>query len=134
MALTITPTLSAVDSLTSFSLSPGHTVDVDASTYTLLDDNSGMVHVINQDCTITLPATNGGSFLCVAARSGIDMIFSPQSADLIMGAGDTAADDKDLSVLQMNAGDYVWLIGSDADGYRVLLWRYTGKGVVSYLA
>lgn len=134
MALVITPDTSAYYNLVPFNLSPGMGVHVTGSTYSALDDNSGMVHILHADCTVTLPATNGGSFLFVAGAHDIDLVLSPNASDYIMGAGDTAADDKDLSILGMREGDYVWVIGDDADGYRVLLWRYTGAGVVSYLA
>lgn len=134
MALTITPSDAKQFHQDAISLKNLHTVDVTSSTYTILDDNSGNLHRFWADCTITLPAVNGGSFIIQAATPGIDLAISPAATDYIMGGGDTAADDKDLQLTSMSAGDYVWLIGSDPDGYRILVWSYTGSGAVTYLA
>jgi hypothetical protein len=135
MAIVITPTMDLFDSKLNFNHLP--TTKINASTFTADIDFSGMVHEVFQDCVITLPAVAPGAFFIFkAARGGVDITLSPAAADRIIGGGSasTPADDKDLQMLQCNAGDWIMVAGSAADGYAVVFWRYTGHSTVTYLA
>lgn len=135
MALTITPAHARVDHVgESLDWSRVQTVPVRASTYTALDDNSGLIHDVYEDCVITLPAVNGAVFWFRAVADNIDITLSPNASDRIMGGGDTAADDKDIQMLDCKHGDWIGVIGCDADGYSVSGLRYTGASTVTYLA
>lgn len=100
--------------------------------YTMTAADSGYVTKIDTDAkTITLPATvvgytyifeNAGS-----ADGAIGITISPNASDKIIGAGLTAADNKDLINTKATArvGDYVVLFGDGVDGWYIQEMRGT---------
>jgi hypothetical protein len=99
--------------------------------YTVDAQDAGKIIYVDTDAkAITLPAVevgiqvtivNAGSFGTVAVT------VSPNANDMIEGADLTGADDKDIVNTKATAqrGDYVTLIGANADGWMVKAMRGT---------
>jgi len=116
----------------------GHveSVDLDASTLTLsLTAHSGLVVNVLQSATITLPAVaTAHRFAVRVGAEGITVTISPNSNDLIAGAGaansGAGADDKDVIFTNQPAGSYIVFDYMDANGYSIVraLGTYTFQG------
>lgn len=96
-----------------------------SANYTMTAADSGYETIIDTDAkTITLPATAAGltyTFVNGGADAAVAVTISPNASDRIMGAGLTAADNKDLINTKTTArkGDRVTIVGDGADGWYV---------------
>lgn len=91
---------------------------------TLAITDQGTEQVVTANSVITLPATVVGySFTVVVGTTSTGAVptvsISPNSADLIAGAGITAADDKDLICSSLRPGDRVSLVGNGTTGWNI---------------
>lgn len=99
---------------------------VSASTKTLGITDQGDVQNVTVDSVITLPATVVGyTFTIRVGAPGLDVAISPNSADLIAGAGFTAADDTDISFINQPAGSWITLVGNGTTGWNIV--GYSGQ-------
>lgn len=91
--------------------------------------DQGYIHTSTLDGIVyTLPATVVGysyTFMNVAEDGKASVAVSPDAADLIAGAGFTAADNKDIVNTKATArrGDYVTLIGNGTTGWNITAMR-----------
>lgn len=80
---------------------------------TLDAGDSGVVQNVTATATITLPAVAAGisgiTYLIRVGDEGLTVTISPNSADKIVGAGLTAADNKDVIFTTQPAGSYIVL-------------------------
>lgn len=80
---------------------------------TLDAGDSGVVQNVTATATITLPAVAAGisgiTYLIRVGDEGLTVTISPNSADKIVGAGLTAADNKDVIFTNQPAGSYIVL-------------------------
>ena len=80
---------------------------------TLDAGDSGVVQNVTATATITLPAVatgiSGITYLIRVGDEGLTVTISPNSADKIVGAGLTAADNKDVIFTNQPAGSYIVL-------------------------
>lgn len=96
------------------------------ASFTVTEADSGKVFICNAaDLVATLPSTAEGlvfTFVTKVASAGVGTSVSPAAADKIMGAGVTAADNKDLinSGASDVVGDSVTIVGDGLDGWFVL--------------
>lgn len=115
----------------------GHlnSVDVDSNTTLALTTHSGKVVNVTAPATITLPAV--GTMHRYAVRvgeEGITVTISPNSSDLIAGAGaantGAGADNKDVIFTNQPAGSYIVLEYGDANGWAIVrsLGDFTFEG------
>lgn len=101
-----------------------------SANYTMTEGDSGYITYIDTDAVvITLPATVVGytyTFVNAGGDGAVAITLSPNASDKIMGAGLTAADNKDLINTKATArrGDSVTLIGDGVNGWFVQ--RMTG--------
>lgn len=92
---------------------------------TMTPEESGAVVVCTAaDLVISLPATEAGLSYTVVSKvpsAGTGVSVSPVAADKFMGAGVTAADNKDLinSGASDVVGDCATFVGDGVDGYYV---------------
>jgi len=90
-----------------------------------------IVQIVDTDAKlVTLPATADGLHFIImngGADAAVLVAIDPNSADKISGAGLSPVDNKDLQNTKATAkfGDYVELIGGDANGYTVIKMRGT---------
>lgn len=99
---------------------------VSTSTKTLAITDQGDVQNVTVNCVITLPATVVGYVFTVrVGKPGLDVAISPNAADLIAGAGFTAADDTDISLINQPAGSFITLVGNGTTGWNIL--AYSGQ-------
>ena len=97
-----------------------------AATKTLAITDQGDVQNVTVDTVITLPATVVGyTFTVRVGGPGLDVAISPNAADLIAGAGFTAADDTDISFINQPAGSWVTLVGNGTTGWNIV--GYSGQ-------
>lgn len=79
--------------------------------------DSGVVQNVTASAVITLPAVAAGvsgvSELIRVGKAGITVEIAPNSADKIVGAGLTAADDKSIYFTNEPAGSYVQLVAAN---------------------
>lgn len=119
----------ATSSSTTYDLSGfGHQTgeEVSTSTKTLAITDQGDVQNVTVDSVITLPATVVGyTFTIRVGGPGLDVAISPNAADLIAGAGFTAADDTDISFINQPAGSWVTLVGNGTTGWNIV--GYSGQ-------
>lgn len=92
----------------------GHVESETVSTTKTLDaGDSGVVQNCPVSTVITLPAvaagTSGLTFPIRVGAEGITVEIAPNSADKIVGAGLTAADDKSIYFTSQPAGSYIVL-------------------------
>lgn len=92
----------------------GHNeVETPGSTKTLDAADSGVVQNCVQSTVITLPAaaagTAGVTYPIRVGKEGITVEIAPNSADKIVGAGLTAADDKSIYFTNQPAGSFIIL-------------------------
>lgn len=93
--------------------------------------DSGYLIDVDTDAKImTLPATVVGmtfTFVNAGADGAVLLSVSPNAADKIIGAGFTAADNKDAQNTKATAkkGDYIRLVGDGVDGWFVQEMRGT---------
>lgn len=116
----------------------GHreSVDLDASTLTLsLTAHSGKVVNVLQTATITLPAVAVmHRYVVRVGAPGITVTISPNSSDLIAGAGaanaGVGADNKDVIFTNQPTGSYIVLEYGSADGWAIVsaLGTFTFEG------
>lgn len=93
---------------------------------TLAITDQGDVQNVTASATITLPATVVGYvFIVRIGAMGLTVNISPAAADLIAGAGFTAADNKDLTFTNQPAGSYIALVGNGTTGWNILSRRGT---------
>lgn len=75
--------------------------------------DSGVVQNVTATATITLPAVAAGisgiTYLIRVGDEGLTVTINPNSADKIVGAGLTAADNKDVIFTNQPAGSYIVL-------------------------
>jgi hypothetical protein len=88
------------------------------------EESGALVICTAADLVISLPATEAGlkyTIVSKVASAGTGVSVSPVAADKIMGAGVTAADNKDLinSGASDVVGDSVTVEGDGVDGYFV---------------
>lgn len=80
---------------------------------TLDAGDSGVVQNVTATATITLPAVAAGisgiTYLIRVGDEGLTVTINPNSADKIVGAGLTAADNKDVIFTNQPAGSYIVL-------------------------
>ena len=94
---------------------------------TLAITDQGTVQNVTASATITLPATVVGySFTIRVGAPGLTVAVSPNSADLIGGAGFTAVDNKDVSFVNQPAGSYITLVGNGTTGWNITAISGTG--------
>jgi hypothetical protein len=96
----------------------GHLESADKSgTYTVTAADSGKVLNATLTTVFTLPAIAAGTsnvrVIVRVGKEGTVVTISPNSADKIVGAGLTAADDKDIIFTNQPAGSYVELLGTN---------------------
>jgi len=88
-------------------------VETVGSTKTLDAGDSGVIQNCPVSTVITLPAaaagTAGVTFPIRVGAEGITVEIAPNSADKIVGAGLTAADDKSIYFTSQPAGSYIVL-------------------------
>ena len=97
-----------------------------AATKTLAITDQGDVQNVTVDTVITLPATVVGyTFTVRVGGLGLDVAISPDAADLIAGAGFTAADNTDISFINQPAGSWVTLVGNGTTGWNIV--GYSGQ-------
>lgn len=104
----------------------GHaeSVDVSSNTTLALTTHSGKVTNVTATCTLTLPAVaTMHRYPIRVGKSGITVTISPNSSDLIAGAGaansGAGADDKDVIFTNQPAGSYIVLTYGDANGWAI---------------
>ena len=94
------------------------------TTGSLAITDCGYLLVVTADAqTITLPSTVVGyCYKIMNGTTGQILTISPAAIDMIMGAGLTAADDKDLinTAVTAKRGDYVVLVGDGVNGWYIL--------------
>jgi hypothetical protein len=99
--------------------------------YTVDAQDSGKIIYVDTDAkTITLPAVEAGIQITVVNAGPFGTVavtISPNAADMIEGADLTGADDKDIVNTKATAqrGDFVTLLGANADGWMVIAQRGT---------
>jgi len=99
--------------------------------YTVDALDSGKIIYVDTDAkTITLPAVEVGILITLVNAGGFSTValtVSPDANDMIEGMDLTGADNKDIVNTKATAqrGDYVTLIGANADGWMVLASRGT---------
>lgn len=75
--------------------------------------DSGVVQNVTATATITLPAVAAGisgiTYLIRVGDEGLTVTINPNSADKIVGAGLSAADNKDVIFTNQPAGSYIVL-------------------------
>ncbi len=75
--------------------------------------DSGVVQNVTAPATITLPAVAAGisgiTYLIRVGDEGLTVTINPNSADKIVGAGLSAADNKDVIFTNQPAGSYIVL-------------------------
>ena len=80
---------------------------------TLDAGDSGVVQNVTATATITLPAVAAGisgiTYLIRVGDEGLTVTISPNAGDKIVGAGLTAADNKDVIFTTQPAGSYIVL-------------------------
>ena len=80
---------------------------------TLDAGDSGVVQNVTATATITLPAVAAGisgiTYLIRVGDEGLTVTINPNSADKIVGAGLSAADNKDVIFTNQPAGSYIVL-------------------------
>lgn len=80
---------------------------------TLDAGDSGIVQNVTATATITLPAVAAGisgiTYLIRVGDEGLTVTISPNAGDKIVGAGLTAADNKDVIFTTQPAGSYIVL-------------------------
>jgi len=83
---------------------------------TLDAGDSGVVQNVTASCVVTLPASaaaNAGvTYLIRVGKPGITLEIAPNSADKIVGAGLTAADDKSIYFTNQPAGSWIQLVSN----------------------
>lgn len=92
--------------------------------YTLAEGDSGQITYVDTTAVITLPATVVGmTFTLVnAGEDGtVQISLSPNSADKVMGAGLTSADDKDVinTLATAKKGDLIEVVGDGVNGWYI---------------
>jgi len=102
-----------------------------SAAYTVDALDSGKIIYVDTDAVvITLPAVEVGieiTIVNVGSFGTVETTIAPNAADMIEGVDLTGADDKDLVNTKATAqrGDYVTLIGANADGWMVTAKRGT---------
>lgn len=100
--------------------------EVSSGTKTVAITDQGDVQNVTVDCVITLPATVVGyTFTFRVGGSGLDVAISPAAADLIAGAGFTAADNTDISFINQPAGSWLTIVGNGTTGWNIV--GYSGQ-------
>ena len=104
--------------LTGFGHQNGEAVTGDK---TLAITDQGDVQNVTADAVITLPATVVGyTFTVRVGAPGLDVALSPNASDLIAGAGFTAADDTDVSLINQPAGSWITVVGNGTTGWNIV--------------
>lgn len=105
----------------------GHvnTVDIAANTSLTLTAHSGKLVNVVATATITLPAVaTMHRYAIRVGKEGITVTISPQSADLIAGAGaantGAGADSKGVIFTNQPAGSYIILQYGDTNGWAIV--------------
>lgn len=100
----------------------GHQESVDVTgNKTLAITDQGTVQNVTASATITLPATVVGYVFTVRIGApGVTVAVSPNSADLIAGIGNTAADNTDVIFTNQPAGSFITLVGNGTTGWNVV--------------
>lgn len=99
---------------------------IKTASFTLTANDSGKHFILDAvDLVATLPATAAGLNFTFTVKTISDTTgasLSPVAADKIMGAGVTAADDKDLinTAATDAIGDTITLLGDGVDGWIVI--------------
>jgi len=99
--------------------------------YTVDALDSGKIIYVDTDAkVITLPAVEAGIEITLVNAGGFGTVLltiAPNAADMIEGADLTGANDKDLVNTKATAqrGDFVKLLGANADGWMVTAQRGT---------
>lgn len=104
----------------------GHanSVDVSSNTTLALTTHSGKVTNVTATCTVTLPAVaTMARFPIRVGDDGITVTISPNSSDLIAGAGASnsgaGTDNKDVIFTNQPSGSYIVLEYGDANGWAI---------------
>lgn len=102
-----------------------NSVDVAADTTLSLTAHSGKLVNVTASCTLTLPAVaTAHRFLIRVGKAGITLNISPNSSDLIAGAGaantGAGADNKDVIFTNQPAGSFIELAYMDANGFTIV--------------
>jgi hypothetical protein len=100
-------------------------VDVTGNVTLSLTANSGKVANVLATSTVTLPAVAVmHRYIVKVGAEGITVTISPNSSDLIAGAGaansGAGADDKDIIFTNQPVGSYVELAYGSADGWTIV--------------
>lgn len=100
-------------------------VSVSGDTTLSLTAHSGKVVNVTSSATITLPAVaTMCRFIVRVGAEGITVNVSPNSSDLIAGAGASnsgaGTDNKDVIFTNQPAGSYVELAYGDANGWAIV--------------
>lgn len=102
-----------------------NSVDIASNTTLALTTHSGKVANVTASCTLTLPAVAVmHRYIVRVGAEGITVTISPNSSDLIAGAGaantGAGADDKDVIFTNQPIGSYIVLEYGSADGWAIV--------------
>lgn len=102
-----------------------NSVDVSGATTLALTTHSGKVANVTSTSTLTLPAVGTmHRYIVRVGAEGITVTISPNSSDLIAGAGaantGAGADNKDVIFTNQPVGSYIVLEYGDANGWAIV--------------
>lgn len=102
-----------------------NSVDIASNTTLALTTHSGKVANVTATATLTLPAVaTMHRYMVRVGAEGITVTISPNSSDLIAGAGaansGAGADNKDVIFTNQPIGSYIVLEYGDANGWAIV--------------